>query len=68
MDSSLIRAILATFGGFLLILLFLSVHDWFLEEYPRRPEEQTNSDLIQYPFHHQEAIETLRLFFAATTV
>lgn len=62
MDSPLARVILATLGGYLLILLFLSVYDWFLEEYPRRPDEPGKTERIQHPSHHQRAIEALRLF------
>jgi hypothetical protein len=62
MDSPLARVILATFGGYLLILLFLFVYDWVIEEYPRRPTELINSDRIQHQFHHQEAIDALQLF------
>ena len=63
MDSPLARIILATIGGYLIILLFLSVYDWFVEEFPRRPTEPTNSVRIQHQFHHQEANNALKLFF-----
>ncbi|MBT8352439.1 MAG: hypothetical protein KJO26_14565 [Deltaproteobacteria bacterium] len=62
MDSPLARVILATIGGYLIILLFLSVYDWFVEEFPRRPTEPTNSARIQHQLHHQEAIKALKLF------
>ena len=62
MDSPLARVILATFGGYLLILLFLSVYDWVIEEYPTRPTELMKSDRIQHQFHHQDAIKALQLF------
>ena len=62
MDSPLARVILATLGGYLLILLFLSVYDWVLEEYPRRPTEPMKSERIQHQLHHQEAIKALQLF------
>ena len=62
MDSPLARVILATLGGYLLILLFLSVYDWVLEEYPRRPTEPIKSERIQHQLHHQEAIKALQLF------
>ncbi len=62
MDSPLARVILATLCGYLLILLFLSVYDWVLDEYPRRPAEPIKSERIQHQFHHQEAIEVVRLF------
>jgi len=62
MESPLARIISATLGGYLLILLFLSVDDWVLEEYPRRPTEQMKPERIQYQLHHQEAIKALQLF------
>ena len=62
MDSPLARVILATLGGYLIILLFLSVYDWVLEEYPRRPTEPMKSERIQHQLHHQEAIKALQLF------
>jgi hypothetical protein len=62
MNSPLSRVILVTLGGYLLILLFLFVYGWILEEYPRRPHEPTKSERIQHQFHHQEAIKALQLF------
>ena len=62
MDSPLPRLILATLGGYLIILLSLTVYDWFIEEYPQRPTEPTNSERIQHPFHHQTAVSALQLF------
>ena len=62
MNSPLARVILATLSGYLFILLFLSVYDWVLEEYPRRPLEPMKSERIQHQLHHQEAIRALQLF------
>lgn len=62
MDSPLVRIILATLGGYLLILLFISVYDWILEEYPRRPTEPLKQELIEHRFHHNEAIKAIGLF------
>jgi len=62
MDSPLARVILATLGGYLIILLFLSVYDWVLEEYPRRPTEPMKSERIQHQLHHQAAIKALNCF------
>ena len=62
MDSPLARVILATLGGYLIILLFLSVYDWFVEEYPRRPTEPMKSERIQHQAHHREAVNALQLF------
>jgi hypothetical protein len=63
MKSPLSRVILVTLGGYLLILLILSVYDRILEEYPRRPTEPTKTERIQHQFHHQEAIKALQLFY-----
>ena len=61
MDSPLARVILATLGGYLLILLLLSLFDWISEEYPRRPIEPIKSERIQHHLHHQ-AINALQSF------
>jgi hypothetical protein len=63
MESPLARVILATLGGYLLILLCLSVYDWVLEEYPRRPIESLKPERIQHPFHHHQAVRALQLFY-----
>jgi hypothetical protein len=62
MDSPLARVILATLGGYLLILFFLSVYDWVLEAYPQRPAEPMTTERIQHQFHHQRALEALQIF------
>lgn len=62
MDSPLARVILALLGGYLLILLFLSVYDWIVEEYPRRPAKPTNVERIQHPFYHAEVAKALQRF------
>jgi hypothetical protein len=62
MNSPLARVILAIFGGYLLILLFLSVYDWILEEYPRPPAKPPSSERIQHPFYHQEVAKALQRF------
>ena len=62
MDSPLARVILALFGGYLLILLFLSVYDSIVEEYPRRPAKPPSSERIQHPFYHEEVAKALQRF------
>jgi hypothetical protein len=62
MKSPLARVILTIFGGYLLILLFLSVYDWILEEYPRRPAKPPSSERIQHPFYHEEVAKALIQF------
>jgi hypothetical protein len=62
MNSPLARVILTIFGGYLLILLFLSVYDWILEEYPRRPAKPPSPERIQHPFYHQEVAKALKRF------
>ncbi len=66
MDSPLARVILATLGGYLIILLFWSVYDWIAEEYPRRPTKQPSSERIQHPFYHKEAAKALQQFSRLT--
>ena len=62
MDSPLARVILALFGGYIIILLFLSIYDWLVEEYPRRPAKPPSSERIQHPFYHEEAAKALQQF------
>ena len=62
MDSPLARVILASLGGYLIILLFLSVYDWILEEYPRRPTKPPSSERIQHPLYHEEVAKALQRF------
>ena len=63
MNSPLARVILALFGGYFIILLFLSVYDWIEEEYPRRPTKPPSSERIHYPFYHQEVANALKRFY-----
>ena len=63
MDSPLARVILAIFGGYLVILLFLSIYDWIVEEYPSRPTKPTSSERVQHPFYHEEAAKALQRFY-----
>ena len=63
MDSPLARVILASLGGYLIILLFLSVYDWIVEEYPRRPTKPPSSERIHYPFYHQEVANAIERFY-----
>jgi hypothetical protein len=62
MDSPLARVILPLLGGYLIILLFLSVYDWIVEEYPRRPTKPPSSERIHQPFYHEEAVKVLQQF------
>ena len=62
MNSPLVRVILATVGGYMLILLGLSVHDWYKREYPRPPDAPLSQARIQYPFYHRRAVDSLRRF------
>ena len=62
MDSPLARVILALLGGYLIILLVLSVYGWIVEEYPRRPTKLPSSNRIQHPFYHEEVAKALRRF------
>jgi len=62
MQSPLARVILALFGGYLIVLLVLSVYDWIVEEYPRRPTKPPNPERIQHPFYHEEVANALQRF------
>jgi hypothetical protein len=62
MNSPLARVILAVLCGYLIILLLLSVYDWVVEEFPRRPAKPPSSARIQHPLHHGKALKALQLF------
>ena len=62
MDSPLSKVILAIFGGYLIILLFLSAHDWISKEFQKRPNPSPSQVDIQHPSHHKEAVNALKLF------
>ena len=62
MKSPLARVILASLGGYLIILLFLSVYDWIVAEYPKRPTRPPRPERIQHPFYHEEAAKALQRF------
>jgi hypothetical protein len=63
MDPPVARVIPALFGGYLIILLFLSVDDWIIEEYPRRATQPPSSERIQHPFYHEEVVKALQGLF-----
>lgn len=58
----MVRIILATLGGYILILLFLSVYGWFIKEYPERPDEPVSLERIQHQLDHRRAVKALQLF------
>jgi hypothetical protein len=62
MKSPLARVILTIFGGYFLILLFLSVYDWIKAEYPKRPAQPPSSERIQHPFYHEQVAKVLQRF------
>ena len=62
MDSPLARVILATLGGALIVLFFISAYDWLLEKSPQPPADPVNSERIQHPFHHPRAVSALKRF------
>jgi hypothetical protein len=62
MDSPLARVILTVLGGYLIILFFLSIYDWIVEEYPKRPNKPPSSERIQHPFYHEEVAKALQRF------
>lgn len=62
MNSPLARVILALLGGYLIILLLISVRGWMVAEYPSRPSKPPRSERIQHPFYHAEALNALHQF------
>lgn len=62
MNSPLSRMIIAVLGGYVIILLLLSVHEWIGEKYPRPPTESPNTARIQHPYSHQLAVDALQRF------
>ena len=62
MDSPLARVILAILGGYLVILLGLTIYDGVVAEFPTRPNQPTGEKRIQHPIHHAEARRAIELF------
>ncbi|BBO75617.1 hypothetical protein DSCW_30340 [Desulfosarcina widdelii] len=62
MDSPLARVILAVLGGYLLILISLTVFEWIKEEYPQPSARPLNTERIQHPFYHEQAVNALQRF------
>jgi hypothetical protein len=59
MKSPLVRVILATLGGYLLILFGLLAYDWYQAEFPSPSDEPVVSARIQHPIAHREALAAL---------
>ena len=62
MNSPLVRIILATLGGYLIILLGMSAYDWLISEFPTRPNQSPITKRIQHPIHHEAAVNALEWF------
>jgi hypothetical protein len=62
MDSPLARVILAVLGGYLVILIALTVFEWIKEEYPQPSARPPNTERIQHPFYHEQAVNALQRF------
>ncbi len=62
MDSPLARVILTVIGGYIVILVFLTAYDWYRKEYPGPPNEPPNTERIQHPFYHGQAVEAIQQF------
>ncbi|MEJ2639084.1 MAG: hypothetical protein P8010_05865 [Desulfosarcinaceae bacterium] len=62
MHSPLARVIAAILGGYGLILLLLTAHDWAQKAFPRPPHVTPNTARIQHPFSHPTAVRALRRF------
>jgi hypothetical protein len=57
MDSPLVRTILATLCGYLLIVFILFVRDWYREEFPKPPKEGSGPALTYHPSYRKQAHE-----------
>ncbi len=62
MDSPLARVISAMLCGYLIILLLLAARGWISREYPRRPDNPSDTARIQNPADHKNAIAALDRF------
>jgi hypothetical protein len=61
-NSPLARTILIVLGGYFIIMLCLITYDWIKEEYPRPPAKPPNTERIQHPFYHKQAVDALQRF------
>jgi hypothetical protein len=62
MRSPLARVIAAILGGYGLILLLLTAHEWVQKAFPRPSHDAPNTDRIQHPLDHPMAIRALQGF------
>ena len=62
MNSPLARIILIVLGGYFVIMLFLTAYDWIKEEYPSPPTKPPNTERIQHPFYHKQAVDALQRY------
>lgn len=62
MNSPLARIILIVLGGYFVIMLFLIAYDWIKEEFPSPPTKSPNTERIQHPFYHKQAVDALQRF------
>jgi hypothetical protein len=62
MDSLLVRTILATLCGFLLILLILLSFDWYKEEFPKPRSNASGKDRVHQAMVRKEAADALDRF------
>jgi hypothetical protein len=60
MDSPLVRTILATLCGYLLIVFMLFVRDWYREEFPKPQKEPSGPALTYHPMYREQALESLQ--------
>jgi len=54
--------ILMVLGGYFIIMLFLIAYEWIKEEYPSPPTKPPNTERIQHPFYHKQAVDALQRF------
>jgi len=62
MKSPLARIIMFTIAGYLIILLLLFVHDWYIETYPSPPAPPLHTEDVQFPRHQKYAVQALQLY------
>jgi hypothetical protein len=62
MNSPLARVIMSVLSGYLILLLLLTVHDWYQKEFPSPPPPTSSSKRVQHPFHHSQALRALQHF------
>lgn len=63
MKSPLSRVIVATLGGYIILMLIWFLYDWIREEFPTPPETLEPLERVQHPYHHSRAVKAMEWFF-----